>query len=93
MASTSVSGASTSTSADFDKWYSTTKETVLDLKMSDDDFIKFVSKEFASAQGSEEKRNALQQLVNLRSQIATGLSNIMRVLGDTARYLINNIRP
>ncbi len=90
---TSVTGTSSSTSADFDRWYAETKDAVLDLKMSDDDFIKFVSKEFASSKASEEKRNALQQLVNLRSQIATGLSNIMRVLGDTARYLINNIRP
>ncbi len=92
-ASTAVDSTSSKTgSADFDSWYDKTKAKVLDLNMSDDALIKFVSKELASTSGSAEKRNALQQLVELRSQVATGMSNIIRALTETARYIISNFR-
>lgn len=86
------SSSAKSSSADFDSWYDKTKAKVLDLNMSDDALIKFVSKEFGSTSGSADKRNALQQLVELRAQISTGMSNIIKVLSETARYVINNFR-
>jgi hypothetical protein len=79
--------------SDFDSWYDTTKAEVMDLSMSDDDFVKYISKEFSSTESSPEKRNALQQLINLRSQAVETISNALRLIMETSRSVIANIRP
>lgn len=86
------SASGTKSSADFDKWYDKTKTKLLDLNVSDDELIKFISKEFSNVKGSAEKRNALQQLSSLRTEVATALSNVLRTLSETSRYIINNLR-
>ena len=96
MAVEATAGSSPASSAgdkDFDSWFDTTKAKVMDLNMSDDDFIKFVSKEFSSSKSSEAKKTALQQLIALRSEAVESISNALRVILEASRVVINNIRP
>ncbi len=90
---TSDSTKSNSSTASYNTWAEGAKAKLLDLNTSDDDLIKFIGKEFSAAGSSEEKRQALQQLISLRSQMAAGMSNILKILSETARSIINNIRP
>lgn len=97
-----VSAAKTSSTTknkeekDFDEWYKNAKEKVLDMNTSDDDLIKFISKQYLGSTKSnadtEAKRNALQQLISVRAQVVSATSNIMKVISETSRYIINNIR-
>ena len=87
-----IEGTKQKTSAEFDKWYETAKEKLLDLSLPDDELIKWVSKEFSTTASSPEKRNALQQLTALRTEVSTALSNVLRTLSETTRYIINNFR-
>ncbi len=81
---------------DFDDWYKTAKTKIMDLNTADDDLIKYISKQYASSTKStadtEAKRNALQQLISVRAQVVSATSNIMRILSETSRYIINNMR-
>ncbi|MFN8389852.1 MAG: hypothetical protein U0136_06150 [Bdellovibrionota bacterium] len=93
-ASQTSSSASTATSEkEFDSWYDKAKAKVMNLNLSDDDLIKYVSKELSSADSSPQKRNALQQLMNLRSQAAESISNTLRLILEISRTVIANIRP
>ena len=87
------SSLSTTSDKEFSTWYNTAKTKVMDLNLSDDDFIKYVSKEFSSSSNSPQKRSALQELINLRSQAVETISNTLRLILETSRAVIANIRP
>ncbi|MBP9839232.1 MAG: hypothetical protein KBC84_11050 [Proteobacteria bacterium] len=100
-ATTKVQEAKADTTQKSDKasdtaWLKNAKEKVLDLSMSDDDLIKYIGDMFSgkgkNAADSEARRNQLQQLISLRAQIASAMSNIMKILSETSRSIINNIR-
>ena len=64
---------------------------VLDLKTSDEDILKMIKTAYGGT-GSAEDRAMLQQLLEMRSNNASLLSNMYRTLADTTRAIIQNIR-
>ncbi len=71
-------------------WYQTASATVLNLATPDSELIRFFSDEYASA--SPAKQVALQQLADMRSRSAAALTQLIRLIGETARQIISNIR-
>ena len=77
-------------SADLSAWYKKASDTVLNLATPDAELIRFFSEEYANA--SPAKQAALQQLAEMRSRSAAALTQLIRLIGETARQIISNIR-
>ncbi len=90
LAATSGATSSSSSKGDFDKWFDKTKDRLLDLSATDTSVIKFTAEEFAKA--SPEKRLALQQLIDSRSQVTSSITQILRTMAESARQVIANMR-
>lgn len=76
--------------ADFEGWYKDASATVLNLATPDGELIRFFSEQYATA--SPAKQAALQQLADMRSRSAAALTQLIRLIGETARQIISNIR-
>ncbi len=96
MAVSATTENGSGSSASFDTWYAGAKAKVLDLDVSDDDLIKYIGQQFQAAGSggadSEAKRSALQQLVDLRTRIATAMSTMLQALAQAAHLIIANMR-
>ena len=97
MAVSAASDSTAKSSSNFDSWYAGAKAKVMDFEMSDDDLIKYLGQQFQEAgkggADSEAKRNALQQLVELRSRATSAMTNMLKTLMQTAQLVITNLRP
>ena len=71
-------------------WYRDASATVLNLATPDAELIRFFSEQYATA--SPAKQAALQQLADMRSRSAAALTQLIRLIGESARQIISNIR-
>ena len=67
------------------------RESILNLSTNDDVLITKVS-EFLSKSTDPNTRIAIEKMLDTRSRAETTLSNMIRLIGETARNVINNIR-
>lgn len=88
-----VKTTTTGSTKEFNSWYDKTSEKVLNLNLSDGDLIKFIGNEMNDKNLSEGRRQALEMLIEKRSRVSLVMSNMLKVLAETARAVISNIRP
>ena len=75
---------------DLSGWYRDASATVLNLATPDAELIRFFSEQYATA--SPAKQAALQQLADMRTRSAAALTQLIRLIGESARQIISNIR-
>ena len=73
-------------------WMDKAKSTLLSFATSDADVLDFMIKTLNDPNVSEARKQAIQYLLSLRTEIATLISNLMRQLFDGANAIIRNIR-
>lgn len=88
-----VKTATTGSTKEFNSWYDKTSEKVLNLNLSDGDLIKFIGNEMNDKNLGEGRRQALEMLIEKRSRVSLVMTNMLKVLAETARAVISNIRP
>ena len=78
--------------ADMAKFKKEAKATLLNMNASNDEVIDFITKELDGNDVSPAKQYAIQQMLEMRSQIASALSNAMRSIYETSQNIIGNLR-
>lgn len=68
------------------------KAKLLNLNTSNEEVIDFITKELSGDDVSIAKQTAIQQLLEMRSQIASAMSNMMRSIYETSQNIIGNLR-
>ena len=90
--SSNSAGSSAKVSKEDAAWLDKAKSTMLSFSTSDSDVLEFMMKTFNDPNVSEAKKQAIQYLLSLRTELSTLISNIMRQLFDGANAIIRNIR-
>lgn len=72
--------------------YEVPVDQVLDLSTTNGE-LQSIIKKATGPEGSDEAVNNLLSALNSRSNKSLAISNLLKSLGDTARALIQNIRP
>jgi hypothetical protein len=81
-----VQNSSTSSNLGFDP------ATVLDLNTPDADVMKLAQQVATDSKANPNAMNVFTNVLQTRQNRALTLSNLIRMLGDTARQIISNMR-
>ena len=80
------------TTQTLDQWKADAKKKLLDMSTSNSDILDFITAAAQDDKSSAAKMQAINFLINVRSEIATLITNTMRTMFDTSAAIIHNIR-